>query len=82
MGSFPLVPVQMMDGILKAYGRRKSHQTPLWTPKPGPTISDTKQRWLPSVQRYLPHNWIDPNLVTSKTAKADDAGIQQSMWDA
>jgi hypothetical protein len=43
MGSFPLVLVQIMDGILKAYGRRKSHQTPLRTPKPGPAVSDTKK---------------------------------------
>lgn len=29
MGRFPLVLLQIMDGILKAYGREKSHQTPL-----------------------------------------------------
>jgi hypothetical protein len=82
MSSFPLVPVQIMDGILKAYGRRESHQTPLRPPIPDPAVADEKQSWLPSVQRFLSHDWIDPILVTSKAAKADDAGIQQSMWDA
>jgi hypothetical protein len=79
---FPLVPLQIMDGILKAYGREKSHQTPLRTPMPGPALSDEKQSWLPLIQRFLSHDWIDPSLVTSKAANADDAGIQQSVWDA
>jgi hypothetical protein len=36
MSNFMLVPLQVMDGILKAYGKKKSHQTPLRTPLPCP----------------------------------------------
>ena len=73
---------KVLRGRFGQYGRTKSHQTPLQTPIPGPAALDSKQSWLPLVQSFLPQDWIDASLVTSKAAKADDAGIWQSMWDA
>jgi hypothetical protein len=39
------------------------------------------QSWIPSLDRMLPGIWADPNLISTKAAKADDALVEFSMWD-
>ena len=40
-----------------------------------------KHTWLPQFQRFLPGSWADPNLISAKAAKADNAKVATSMWD-
>eukprot|EP00980_Cylindrotheca_fusiformis_P027010 scaffold18391_cov83-Cylindrotheca_fusiformis.AAC.3 len=43
--------------------------------------SDLHRSWLPSLQRWLPHEWIDSSLLTPKAAKADNAMLPTHLWD-
>lgn len=47
---------------------------------PAPTYAP-KHTWLPQFQRFLPGSWADPNLISAKAAKADNAKVATSMWD-
>lgn len=48
---------------------------------PSVSASDDAGTWLPHIQRWLPHTWIDTSLVTNKAVKADNAGIPVTLWD-
>lgn len=37
--------------------------------------------WLPTIQKWLPHTWVDASLVTNKAVKADNAGIPVDLWN-
>jgi hypothetical protein len=63
--TFPLVPV------LKS----ALHKSPQSTPLPAGPVKPSKQMWLPSVQLFLPHSWIDTGLVTNNAAKSNKAGV-------
>jgi hypothetical protein len=37
--------------------------------------------YIPSLERYLPHSWADPSLVSTKAAKSDDAAVAFATWN-
>jgi hypothetical protein len=37
--------------------------------------------WLPTIQKFLPHSWVDLALVTDKAAKSNNAGVPVHLWD-
>jgi hypothetical protein len=79
---FPFVPVQIMDGCLKALCATPTnviHQLP--TPKPRSLQAGRNQTWLPELQRYLSHAWINDDYVTAKAAKSDAAEVPTALWD-
>eukprot|EP00980_Cylindrotheca_fusiformis_P022018 scaffold8903_cov106-Cylindrotheca_fusiformis.AAC.3 len=43
--------------------------------------SDLHRSWLPQLQCWLPHDWIDRSLLTPKAAKADAAELPTHLWD-
>jgi hypothetical protein len=79
---FPFVPVQIMDGCLKALcatATSITHQ--LLTPKPRSSHTGSGQTWLPKLEHYLSHAWINDDYVTSKAAKSDAAEVPTALWD-
>jgi hypothetical protein len=79
---FPFVPVQIMDGCLKALcgtSANVTHQLP--TPKPRSLDRGSGKTWLPKLQRFLSHDWINVDYVTSKAAKSDGAEVPTALWD-
>jgi hypothetical protein len=79
--SFRFVPVQIMDGILRSLVSEAPPTTPLQTPIPKGASRGSNRSWLPSIQKFLPHSWIDSTLVSAKAAKRDDAGVPSHLWD-
>jgi hypothetical protein len=79
---FPFAPLQILDGILK--GLVDTHvAAPAHVPKiPRITIPiPANQTWLPTLNKYLPHNWINLTAVTDLAAKSDDAAVPVTMWN-
>jgi hypothetical protein len=79
---FPFVPVQIMDGCLKALCAAPTnviHQLP--TPKPRRSPAGRNQTWLPELKRYLSHAWINDDYVAAKAAKSDAAKVPTALWD-
>jgi hypothetical protein len=74
--------VQILDGILSALVDTKV-TVPSFIPKifrvsiPVPIT----QTWLPSLQRFLSHDWIDLEKVTDVAAKHDDEAVPVSLWN-
>jgi hypothetical protein len=80
--TFPLVPIQVMDGCLKGILASILQPSPLQTPDPSLAAPLTNRSWLPpSIQCFLPHLWIDFCLVTDKAVKQEDAGVATQLWD-
>ena len=79
--SFPCVPVQIMDGLLKSLVLEAPSLSLLRTPTPRPSVGPCDRTWLPLIQRFLPHSWVDSSLVTEKAAKRDDARVPTHLWD-
>jgi hypothetical protein len=78
---FPFVPIQVMDGCLKGILSSSPKTTPLQTPLPREVIPTSEQTWLPRLQKFLPHSWVNANLVTAKAVKQDNAGVPTHLWD-
>jgi hypothetical protein len=78
---FPCVPIQIMDACLKGILQVSTPTNQFLTPAPGQTPVAASQTWLPRIQRFLPHSWIDSALVTKKAVKRDDAGAPTQLWD-
>jgi hypothetical protein len=78
---FPLVPIQIMDACLKGILQTLSRRTPLRIPAPSQATAVSSRTWLPRLQRFLPHSWIDSALVTDKAPKRDDARVPTHLWD-
>jgi hypothetical protein len=80
---FPFVPLQIMDGVLKALlcgtSANVTHQLP--TPKPRSSDRGSEKTWFPKLQHFLSHDWINDDYVTSKAAKSDDAEVPTALWD-
>jgi hypothetical protein len=78
---FPFVPIQVMDGCLKGLLSSSPKLTPLHTPLPQIVKPLSEQTWLPHLQKFLSHTWVDANLVTAKAVKRDNAGVPTHLWD-
>jgi hypothetical protein len=78
---FPSVPLQILDGCLKGIVESLPGLNPLQTPLPTPGLPASDRSWLPRIQRFLPHSWVDDELITDKAAKRDDAGVPVHLWD-
>jgi hypothetical protein len=78
---FPSIPVQILDGCLQGILKSTPRHDPLQTPMPQPGALVASSTWLPGIQKFLPHSWIDPDLITDKAAKRDDAGVPVHLWD-
>lgn len=86
INAFPFVPVQIIDGILAGLLSHLGPQAPTERAARRSVVTDNQfsipdRTWLPTIQEYLPHDWIDLNLVTDKAAKSDDAEVPTSLWD-
>jgi hypothetical protein len=78
---FPVVPIQILDGCLRALVPASGvHQT-ITPPLPGVVRPFEDCTWLPKLQHYLPHSWVDSSIVTDKAVKSDDADIPSQLWD-
>jgi hypothetical protein len=53
----------------------------LLTLTPRAQSSVSSRSWLPTLQRFLPHSWVDSTLVTGKASKRDDAGMPSHLSD-
>lgn len=61
-----------------------SHHTPPADVNPRPmkrSRENENETWLPSLDRYLPHDWIDESLITATASKVDDAKSPCRLWD-
>jgi hypothetical protein len=87
---FTFPPIQILDAITDGY--LSEVQLALWDIAPSqvtaadvataliPTPLDD-QSWIPALQRFLPHSWIDPSLITTKAIKSDNASGPSHLWD-
>lgn len=52
-------------------------------PLPALTVApgDSRGVWLPSLNVWLLHDWMDVSLLTAKAAKADNSGIPVHLWN-
>ena len=78
---FPYVPLQILDGVLKNYLMSRPFVSPLVVQGLTAVQASTGRTYIPSLGRYLTHEWIDEKLASAKASKADDAGIPTHMWD-
>ena len=78
---FPCPPLQILDGVLRATSRQLAVVAELATPTPRALSVPTCSTWLPTIKCYLPHEWADQSLVSSKAVKGDDATVASFMWD-
>ena len=79
---FPFVPIQILDGCLQALcGKEHNVVHALETPAPRHLPKPATRTWLPSVDRFLPHTWINDSFVTAKATKRDDAAPPTELWD-
>jgi hypothetical protein len=79
--AFPCVPLQIMDGCLKGILATIPHTNPLKTPLPAGPVSSSDRSWIPGIQKFLSHTWVDASLVTAKAVKCNDAGVPVHLWD-
>ena len=42
---------------------------------------EAEATWIPSLNKFLPHSWIDESQISTKAAKNDDSAVPTSMWD-
>jgi hypothetical protein len=77
VSSFPLVPIQILDGV---YAESSPRSRPS-NRYPSSLLAALLSR-LPCVRKFLSHDWIDASVVTSKAAKRDDAAPPTHLWDA
>jgi hypothetical protein len=47
----------------------------------GPAALSCDRSWLPKIQKFLPHSWVDSALVTNKATKRNNAGVPVHLWD-
>jgi hypothetical protein len=79
--AFPIVPVQIMDACLWSVLQVKTFVSPL-VPVPTVRLDDTPtSTWLPALQKFLLHSWIDKSTISSKAVKHDNAAVPTAMWD-
>jgi hypothetical protein len=79
--SFPSVPLQILDGCLQGLTFSTLWPSPLLTPSPQATVPSCGGTWLPTIQKFLSHLWVDAALVTGKAAKRDDTCVPTHLWD-
>jgi hypothetical protein len=82
LASFPVVPIQILDGCLRGILPQITARQTLPTITLAAPVVESHQTWLPSLQKFLPHSWINTSVVTSKAAKRDDAAAPTHLWDA
>jgi hypothetical protein len=77
----PTVPVQTLHALLEG-----SHMA--CRPVPGATIrlersleAPKSSTWLPTIKKFLSHEWVDTTAVTDKAVKSDDADVNTHMWE-
>jgi hypothetical protein len=85
---FRYPPVQILDAIIQGFLATDSTALPCsptaTVPPPLRLGSESliQQSWIPSLGRYLSHEWIDTSLVTIKAIKHDNASAPSHLWDA
>jgi hypothetical protein len=84
--SFPPVVIgaRLLHFYVPTFLAHVLEETPSVTPtssQPG-RKRQTGATYLPELDRFLPHSWIDQALVSDKAVKADDSEIHHRMWDA
>ena len=80
--TFPFVPIQILDGCLRGVLPLVDLHPSLPVIPPVVLIPPSTRTWLPALQTYLPHQWIDTSVVTAKAAKHDDADAPTHLWDS
>ena len=81
LASFPIVPLQILDGCLRGFLPKVTAKQPLPPIQPRHKAVDSDTTWLPGLRQFLSHDWIDGSVVTSKAAKRDDAAPPTHLWD-
>jgi hypothetical protein len=79
---FPVVPIQILDGCLRALPQATTRHVAIVPPLPPALVEASDSTWLPAVERFLPHTWVDASLVTDKAVKHDNADAPTHLWDA
>jgi hypothetical protein len=80
---FPFVPIQILDGCLQGIlPLFMAAAAALSMIKPAPNVPESNRTWLPTLQQFPPHSWIDSLVVTAKAIKQDDAAALTQLWDA
>jgi hypothetical protein len=69
VSSFPLVPIQILDGCLRGVLPQVTAKQPLPKLSVVNALGTSHKTWLPRVRKFLSHKWIDASVVTSKAAK-------------
>ena len=76
-----LVPVHILDGLLLA-NLCQSHRKRSHTMISLPSYHYNKEgTWIPSLKRWLPHQWHSSVTDTKGVAKNDDASIPIEFWN-
>ena len=83
---FPILPVQILDVLLKSFLQhvhaKFTTPTPLYKPIPTPIIvPDNTPVFLRSLNRSLPSLWSRSSIPSQMATKADDALVDMGKWD-
>ena len=79
--TFPIVPLQILDGCIRGLLPQVTAKQPLPKIEPAPQAVENHKTWLPRLQKFLSHAWIDSSLVTEKAVKHEDASPPTHLWD-
>ena len=76
----PLQPLRYFLADLTEVAGSQIHQQfePLTTP---PMLPVQPRSWLPSIQRFLSHQWSDVKKFSVSATKADNALVSTFLWD-
>ena len=84
----PLVPLKIVDAAWSSFVTQPTSAGVSVTSFPQgathaaiATETTVGSTWLSALGRRLPHTWIDPALVTTKSVKADREGVPSQLWD-
>ena len=80
-----IIPLKMLQAPLQSLlvALAPASPGPLQANVLTPTCSeDPRGSWLPLLNMWLPHSWVDASSVTAKAAKHDDAEIYTGVWDS
>ena len=81
---FAIPPMHILITLIQEIPGSKGQPLPSncfnWTNDSPSSISTST--WLPTINKYLCHSWMNTSADNTKAVKSDDAGVPISLWDS
>ena len=81
----PIPPMQVLHVLIRHLPGGSEGPLPFHTNKwPTSALSSKSSTatWIPSINSFLPHTWMDTTIDNSTAVKSDDAEVPTSLWNS